>query len=182
MIRRGLRTLLLMGASACTAAASPPPCAESAVVTGCQGGASGYSCTGGAVPTPSLNCGDGVAGPTGETYFCCGGAAGTCMVDPTVTCSGTSRPWSCTGAVSPSTMNVMYACSVGLPLANGVTAYCCLANASTTCSQDSTVQGCADNSFGFSCSGTDSPDQANTLLMCSTGVAGNGGTTLYCCR
>jgi len=164
----------------CGTAAS---CAANASVTGCQGGSTGYSCTGGTTPDASLNCGSGVAGPTGDTYYCCGGAAGTCMQDATVAgCSGTSKGYSCTGALSPSATDATLVCSVGTAGANGSTSYCCLTNASTTCKQDSSVQGCAGNSYGFSCSGADTPAQANMSLTCSAGTAGNGGLTLYCCR
>src|SRR5271166_405588 len=81
-VRRGgqcLGALLLLAASACSSTASPP-CAASTVVTGCHGGAKGYSCAGGAAPDPSLGCSSGMAGPTGDTYYCCGGVAGACMV------------------------------------------------------------------------------------------------------
>jgi hypothetical protein len=44
------------------------------------------------------------------------------------------------------------------------------------------VQGCTGNSYGFSCSGSAIPSQADTSLTCSAGVPGNGGLTLYCCQ
>ena len=49
-----------------------------------------------------------------------------------------------------------------------------------TCSQDQSVVGCVGASVGYSCSGTDSPDQDDTALSCSMGTASNGAT-LYCC-
>jgi len=166
-----------------TIASTAASCAANPSVTGCQGGSMGYSCTGGATPNASLNCGGGVPGPSGDTNYCCGGAAGSCMQDATVSgCSGTSKGYSCTGALSPNATDSTLVCSVGTAGASGGTSYCCLTNASTTCKQDSTVQGCSGNSYGFSCSGADTPAQANSSLTCSTGTAGNGGLTLYCCQ
>jgi hypothetical protein len=53
--------------------------------------------------------------------------------------------------------------------------------AGTTCAPDYTVAGCVSGSIGFSCTGTDSPDMGDPSLTCSVGVAGNAGSTLYCC-
>jgi hypothetical protein len=47
--------------------------------------------------------------------------------------------------------------------------------------QDSTVQGCQAGSFGFSCHGLTTPQQADSSLNCSSGTADSNGETLYCC-
>jgi hypothetical protein len=42
------------------------------------------------------------------------------------------------------------------------------------------VQGCAGDSFGFSCTGSDTPDEADSSLTCSTATPASGAL-LYCC-
>jgi hypothetical protein len=106
------------------------------------------------------------------------GSASSCTVDTTVTCSqGTG--WSCTSSDTPDETNPLV-CSTGTA-DNGKTDYCCVPDTgvSTTCSQDSSVTGCQEGT-GFSCTGTDAPDQNDTSLVCSTGTADTGKTD-YCC-
>jgi hypothetical protein len=50
-----------------------------------------------------------------------------------------------------------------------------------TCSPDSSVVGCVGTASGYSCSGTEGPDETDTSLNCSQGTASNTGLTLYCC-
>lgn len=50
-----------------------------------------------------------------------------------------------------------------------------------TCSRDSTVVGCVGAAAGYSCSGTESPDETDDSLTCSVGTDNNAGLTLYCC-
>jgi hypothetical protein len=53
-----------------------------------------------------------------------------------------------------------------------------------TCSPDSTVASCVGGASGYSCSGTDTPDQSDASLICSAGVVGTGATEGdldYCC-
>src|SRR5271166_5440110 len=53
---------------------------------------------------------------------------------------------------------------------------------SGTCSQDSSVSGCSGASTGYSCGGSDSPDQTDATLSCSYGILDTStGDTLYCC-
>ncbi len=159
-------------------------CSADPTITGCAGGSSGYSCTGGATPAASLNCSSGVAGPSGDTFYCCGGAAGTCGADGTVTCSAGALGYSCNGSVRPDANGGME-CSTGVPQSGGSTGYCCIAtttSTASTCSVDATVTGCAGGSYGFACMGTDRPSDTNTHLTCGDGVAGNDGNTLYCCQ
>ncbi len=49
-----------------------------------------------------------------------------------------------------------------------------------TCSADPTVSGCMSGG-GYSCSGSDAPNQGNPALSCGSGILGNGGLVLYCC-
>jgi len=50
-----------------------------------------------------------------------------------------------------------------------------------TCQQDPNVAGCIAGAAGYSCSGSDSPDESNGALSCSVGTASTGGLTLFCC-
>jgi hypothetical protein len=50
-----------------------------------------------------------------------------------------------------------------------------------TCQQDQSVVGCIAGAKGYSCSGTDSPDESNSALSCSEGTPSSGGPSLYCC-
>ena len=164
---------------------TPGSCAASSAVSGCVGGSSGYACTGTAVPDATLNCSQGVPGTGGNTYYCCGGTAGSCMVDGTVTgCTGGSAGYSCTGAVRPDA-NGTVQCSEGVTLAGGGAGYCCIAPTTSTtssCSTDPSVTGCTGASYGYSCTSTDKPSDTNTHLTCGDGAAGANGNTLYCCQ
>jgi hypothetical protein len=102
------------------------------------------------------------------------------MSDSTVTCTGSAQGWSCTGSDTPDQDNQGLDCSTGTA-GSGNTQYCCITFTSSTCSQDSSVAGCESGSYGFSCSGSDTPQQADTSLNCSAGTAGENGATLYCC-
>lgn len=50
-----------------------------------------------------------------------------------------------------------------------------------TCGGDDTIAGCAAGSFGYSCTGTATPAEGSSSLICSQPTAGNNGATLYCC-
>ncbi len=87
--------------------------------------------------------------------------------------------FSCTGNVTPDGAN--YFCSSPTATSNGSSQYCCLlTTATTTCAADSSVAGCQAGSYGFSCTGSNTPDQTFTNLTCSSGTAA-AGATLYCC-
>jgi len=79
-------------------------------------------------------------------------------------------------------------CSIGVPDATTSTStdYCCLdaTFASGTCAQDDTVGSCTTpGSYGFKCAGSDTPDQTDMTLTCSTGVPDADGTsTDFCCQ
>jgi hypothetical protein len=183
----------------CISLNSSVTCGQDSTVQGCVAGSYGFSCTGSDTPDQDqagLVCSTGTAGSNGDTLYCCsytddagtddGGTdsatdgSDTCMQDQTVTCTGSAQGWSCTGSDTPDQDQTGLVCSTGTA-GNGDTQYCCIPFTSTTCMQDSTVQGCQAGSYGFSCTGTDTPSQNDSSLDCSTGTAGNNGETLYCC-
>jgi hypothetical protein len=168
----------------CATPGAANSCIADSSVTGCVAGSTGTTCTGTATPDPTLNCSTGVPGAGSTTVYCCGATTGpgTCAVDSSVTgCAGGSTGYSCTGVTRPDADGSLQ-CSTGVAGANGSTAYCCFAaTASSTCVADPTVTGCTGGSFGFHCSGTDTPSDSNTSLVCGPGAAGNDGNTLYCC-
>jgi hypothetical protein len=51
----------------------------------------------------------------------------------------------------------------------------------SSCAMDSTVTGCSGSSTGYSCTGSDTPEDSDSTLECSIGIAGNAGSTLFCC-
>ena len=73
-------------------------------------------------------------------------------------------------------MTAVSGCTVSSTEQGGTTG-----GASATCHQDSNVAGCIAGAAGYSCSGSDSPDQTQGALSCSVGTAGSSGVTLYCC-
>ncbi len=152
----------------------------------CPTGAAGYTCSGSQTPqatNASLDCGSGTNDGS-DTDYCCVTLSGhtTCAQDSTVQgCQSGSYGFSCTGSDTPDQADSSLDCSTGTPGNSGETLYCCIAYVSSTCMQDSTVQGCQAGSYGFSCTGTDTPSDSDSSLNCSTGTAGNNGETLYCC-
>jgi hypothetical protein len=150
---------------------------------GCYGGSSGLVCTGNAVPDAAQNCSNPEIGPSGETLYCCGGTVGTCGADASVTgCGGGSAGYSCNGSATPDPSSLW--CSEGIAATGGFTWYCCVPTptVTTTCVQDTNVSCPTPGSFGFACSGTDTPADADATLTCSAGIAGDAGNTLYCCQ
>jgi hypothetical protein len=105
-----------------------------------------------------------------------------CAQDDSVQgCTNGAFGYSCGNGESPDQSNSSLDCSDGLvDSSSGLTDYCCIDFTSTTCSPDSSVDSCQGESFGFSCTGTDSPDEADSSLTCSNGVV-TGSLTLYCC-
>jgi hypothetical protein len=189
----GVALFLVVAATGCSVTVTPPAtgptCSPDSTVTGCTGGASGFSCTGADTPdqsNASLICSDGVASG-GDIVYCCVEFASTvtttCAADSTVSgCTGASIGFSCTGTDTPEQADSSLNCSAGVAGNAGSTLFCCLpTSGATTCAADSTVAGCVGGALGYSCTGTDTPDQTNSALYCSNGVAGNAGSTLFCC-
>lgn len=180
--------------SACTASASvdtgpgsvPATCGQDSTIVGCVGASVGYSCSGTDSPDESdtaLSCSVGTAS-NGETIYCCvdtSAVATGCSADRSIVgCTGASIGFTCSGSADPAQGNPSLVCSTGTA-SGGSTLYCCASYAATgSCSADTTVTGCQGNSIGFSCTSSDTPDQVNSSLVCSTGTPGNGATD-YCC-
>ncbi|MEO8906089.1 MAG: hypothetical protein ABI488_26270 [Polyangiaceae bacterium] len=155
---------------------------------GCTGGSTGYACPGSDSPVvadPSLACGAGVTGNDGETRYCCvTSTTSSCAPDATVAgCSAGSYGFSCSSTDTPSDGNGALNCSTPVADSNGVSLYCCVGftTSGSSCTADSSVAGCAGGSYGFSCTSTDTPDQAQPSLSCSTPVTGPNSELLYCC-
>ena len=167
----------------CCASGSTDSCGADSSVA-CTDGSTGYSCDG--VDTPAeldstLTCGAGVTGVDGELDYCCASTSSGCIADSTVSgCSSDASGYSCTGSEAPSDTDSSLSCSAGT-IDGAETLYCCVALGSgSTCAEDPTVEGCTGSSFGFSCLGSDTPEDADPSLTCSAGTFDNG-ETLYCC-
>jgi len=194
-----LLTGLMTGMSGCTATATVGPgngggasgsCGADGTIVGCVGASVGYSCTGLRSPdndNASLNCSIGRAGAAGETLFCCiddSAFSSACKSDASITsCGGSSFGLSCTGGESPAQGDSSLVCSAPVAGNNGESLYCCanyVASSGSTCAADPSAS-CGPSVIGFSCTGGDTPDQANASLACSSGTASATGT-LYCCQ
>jgi len=174
-----------------SAACSPDPS-----VTGCAVGSYGFSCTAGSdspdTTDPTLVC--STPTPSGsEDLYCCtdgytGGSSSSgtsgCNADPTLACDAGSDGVDCASpSDNPESFFPGYICSDPSPQSDGTTGYCCATGfATSTCAQDDSVTGCAYPSVGFSCTGTDTPDQADSSLTCSDPVVDANGDSLYCCQ
>jgi len=95
-------------------------------------------------------------------------------------CRSPANGFSCGNGESPAQSDSSLDCSVGTESGDGLTLYCCIQFTSSTCAPDPSVQGCLGDSFGFSCTGTDTPDEADPSLNCSS-PTGASGALLYCC-
>jgi hypothetical protein len=160
-------------------------CSQSSTVS-CVAGTTGWTCTGSAQPEDS-NSGL-VCSTDGAGNYCC--STSTCNYDSSIsTCVTGAVGYSCaTGAQPPDQADPTLVCSVPTTQ-NNVDTYCCYTNTTmasgSTCSQDQTISGCMPDSagnpsYGFSCTGTDTPDMDYSGLTCSAGTPGTGNT-LYCC-
>jgi hypothetical protein len=194
-----LRPALLIffaGLAGCTATASASTttssssCAVDSSVS-CTSG-TGWSCSGDAQPQDSNT--DLVCSTDGTGDFCC--ASSSCSYDATVQgCQSGSVGYSCaSGSAPPDQADATLVCSVPTTV-NGADAYCCFTNAtapssSSTCEEDSSVTGCQPDSsgnpsYGFSCTGSDTPDMDYSGITCSTPTSGTdaqgAASMLYCC-
>jgi hypothetical protein len=111
------------------------------------------------------------------------GPPATCTADAAVAgCAGGSVGYTCTRD-RPDDGDTNLVCSDGTPGAAGLTIYCCAPYGQywSSCTVDTGVAGCVGNAFGFTCSGAESPGEADASLTCSAGTA-SGSDTLYCCN
>ncbi|MGA2448859.1 MAG: hypothetical protein ABTD50_09305 [Polyangiaceae bacterium] len=112
-----------------------------------------------------------------------------CNQDTTVQCTNGAYGFSCpTGSLSPDLTDSALTCSIASPV-GGLDEYCCaqiVAASGATCVSDHSVSGCAAGSYGFSCTGTDSPEADYSGIVCSTGGVSGANSQgvpamLYCC-
>lgn len=172
-------------------------CTPDGTVQGCAYPSYGVSCPGGSISPdtgdPALTCSTPTPDPnTGADLYCCvdnytgGSSSGGsgCSLDSSLACDPGTDGVDCVGGANPEAAYPGYICSAPAPQSDGSDGYCCATGFSgSTCAQDLSVAGCVDPSVGFSCAGTDTPDQADPALNCSAGVADpNTGDTLYCCQ
>jgi hypothetical protein len=111
------------------------------------------------------------------------GPPASCTMSAAVTgCAGGSVGFVCAGD-RPDDGDTNLVCDDGVPGAGGTTVYCCAPFGQywNECTVDTHVPGCADDAFGFRCSGPESPDEADSSLACSAGTP-SGGDTIYCCN
>jgi hypothetical protein len=110
------------------------------------------------------------------------GPPSTCArVDAFPGCTAGSLSYSC-ASDRPDDGDTNLVCDDGVPGPDGATLYCCAPYGqwATECTPK-TVTGCGAESFGFGCASGVSPDQADTSLVCSSGLGGDGGASDYCC-
>jgi len=178
----GLLFLAWAFATACTVSAGNGARAsqcriDTAVL--CPGDFVGYSCQG--ESKPSLTCGAGTLEEDGEIGYCCGVRdTGPCVVDTTTSCSDGSTGYSCAPGVQPNATDARLGCSAGVAGPNADELYCCIGIGSS-CAADPNIAGCEGGSKGFACTGADTPDQTQTLLVCSDATPGLDSELLYCC-
>ncbi|MGA3123569.1 MAG: hypothetical protein ABSF69_22610 [Polyangiaceae bacterium] len=177
-------------------------------VAGCVAPTYGYQCLGSDRPEafdPSLYCGEGVQ-EADLIEYCCGAQPlpHGCQQATGATCAETLVPWTCTDQTLPTEAELganqsradfnLLVCSIPTVVmaATTTTNYCCFTPTSVSleasCLFDTTVPGCAPGSFGFACTGPDTPAQDYAGISCpdDVGVAGVNPqgyrASLYCCQ
>jgi len=163
---------------------------------------SGYACTPPSRPDnfdPDLPCGMGQP-VNGETVFCCGPATTpNCSASGTaVTCPQNLKALECMTATIPnegelgtdqSRSDATLLCDVPIMVGRSF-GYCCFTPTQIavggTCLQDQDVPGCPGGSFGFACTGPDTPEQDYPRIACpSASIRGKSKegyeANLYCC-
>jgi hypothetical protein len=95
-------------------------------------------------------------------------------------CSG--QGFSCTNGAEPTDTNSSLVCGAGASAATGTANFCCITftkSAGTSCNFDpSTI--CTTGTYGITCGGNDTPQQADTSLSCKAGAT-NDDNTAFCC-
>lgn len=189
----------------CTSATTP--CAYDPVA-GCAAPTYGYECRGSDRPEafdPSLFCGEGLV-ENDLIVYCCGAApmAHGCSQIAGHTCPSTLVGWTCHDQSAPSEVELgsnqsradfnLLVCgmpTVVMGTTGAVRQYCCFTPTSLpkggSCLGDTAIPGCAPDSFGFACTGPDTPNEDYPRIACrSAGVRGTNpqgyAATLYCCQ
>jgi len=115
-----------------------------------------------------------------EVLLCCAlkPESSTCARDSSVTCTGSSHGYSCTGSDTPAQSSAVI-CSAGSARSDK-TAFCCREFQSTSCRIDIKVGGCGQQ-YPFRCTGTQTPADTDSGLQCSKGTQFADDTSGFCC-
>lgn len=177
----------ITGDYCCYAASTTADSCSKDITVDCSSGGSGYTCTSSTVQPEQffdVLCG----GPSGNSYCCNPVTASTCQPDPAVTdCAAGTWGYSCaSGDPSPDATTSTLVCSI--PTKVGfVDEYCCFDNtitppADATCQKDWTLacepDSAGNPSYGFTCTGTDTPDQDFSNITNCSAATGDG---TFCC-
>jgi hypothetical protein len=159
----------------CTGSDSPDTGDSSLVCSEPGGNGMQYCCTDGS--------GGGSGGSSGSSGGSSGGTTPSCDADSSLSCEMGSTGYTCTDGATIASDDPTFICSDPTMMSDGSNGYCCIMAlpSSSTCSQDDSVTGCQDPSIGFSCTGSDTPSDADSSLNCSTGTP-DGSNTDYCCQ
>lgn len=179
-------------------------------VAGCAAPTYGYECLGGydrpEAFDPTLFCGEGLSEPGGLTAYCCSAQPPShgCQQATSATCPQTLVPWTCSDQSLPQEAElgsnqsradfVFLVCDVPTVVKSATittTNYCCFTPTDVppgaSCFFDIGVPGCAAGSFGFACTGPDTPEQDYPAIVCTGGGAPGANpqgdpATVYCCQ
>jgi hypothetical protein len=133
----------------------------------------------GGCSTSSDDGGTGTGSSGGGSHQPPGGAPAGCQEDSSLSCTPDALGVTCPAGTSPDSSSLV--CSDPTPNAAG-DGYCCIVW-SGTCAEDPSVGGCDYPSYGFSCAGSDTPDEADATLNCSSATIDPAtGDSLYCCE
>ncbi|HEY2366864.1 MAG TPA: hypothetical protein VGH87_10770 [Polyangiaceae bacterium] len=104
----------------------------------------------------------------------------TCATNDAIACGAGAVGYTCSSD-RPDDGDTNLVCSAGAPGAGGAN-YCCVPFGQyfNDCTTDTTIAGCADPAFGFSCSGPTGPADVDVRLACSDAIASGAGSS-YCC-
>ncbi len=131
-----------------------------------------------------------LVGAIGCTASASVSSSNSCGPDSSVSCSGSATGYSCNAGDPPPDANDSSLVCSEPTSAGDLDTYCCYSYtvaSGSTCEQDDTVSsGCQPGSYGFSCTGSDTPDQDfGSNLNCSGATAGTdaqgASASLYCC-
>ena len=177
-------------------------------VGGCTAPAYAYQCRGSDRPDafdPGLFCGEGLVEGNLIDYCCSASKlpAGCSMIT-SGSCPGTQVGWTCHDQSLPSEAELgsnqsradfnLLVCAVPTVTMSATSTtygYCCYTPTSLppggSCLNDTTVPGCPPQSYGFACTGPETPDRDYPRMVCPTaGVPGLNpqgyAATLYCCQ
>jgi hypothetical protein len=122
----------------------------------------------------------GGTGSSSGTTSSSGGTTG-CSPSSSVPCD-TGSPYTCTGGDHPANHDPSLTCGTASRQPDGTDAFCCVTPISgSTCAENLNVL-CAYPRVGYSCTGSDTPDQGEPKLTCdAVAIDPTTGHSLYCC-